>query len=237
MTLLWEALQFRAVCLEDVMCSGDASPRARQSSICFSRDTLAKDAYFVSTPWRAISSISNWYHRYGYWVVEPVLDSTTTGIPHSKLRSVFRDKSKKFEKFDTHATSTGALSMHRTPLSSSSNSWSTSRRSTSEASSASSISVTPSCFPKSSVWFPINAAAWSVKRARSTLLTEVRWSLTPSKSRRWSRRPSISPCNTIPFSLPKLSYVGPLSPLSTGFPAMHVATGSSYHFCASKRSQ
>ena len=59
-------------------------------------------------------------------------------MPHSRLRSVFLDKSRKFEKFETHATSTGALSMHRMPFSSSSNNWSTSRRSTSDASSASS---------------------------------------------------------------------------------------------------
>ena len=62
MTLPCVALQFTAVCLEDVMCSGDASPSARQSSTCFSRDTLAKDAYFGSTPWRSISSTNSWYH-------------------------------------------------------------------------------------------------------------------------------------------------------------------------------
>ena len=62
MTLPCVALQFTAVCLEDVMWSGDASPNARQSAICLSKSHEAKDAYFGSTLYRFISSTNSWYH-------------------------------------------------------------------------------------------------------------------------------------------------------------------------------
>mmetsp|Transcript_3014 Transcript_3014/g.6826 ORF Transcript_3014/g.6826 Transcript_3014/m.6826 type:complete len:406 (+) Transcript_3014:849-2066(+) len=134
------------------------SGRAAINLRCPSRSALRNVHSSGGTPSRCMASLSSWNHRYTCWPVFARL-RTTTGTPASRFRSVFRQRSRKFEKLLTAATRAGLRSTRSSPRASDAKRSSTICRSTGLASRASTISVTPSCFPKSRHWFPMRADA------------------------------------------------------------------------------
>mmetsp|Transcript_64165 Transcript_64165/g.88148 ORF Transcript_64165/g.88148 Transcript_64165/m.88148 type:complete len:204 (+) Transcript_64165:1111-1722(+) len=123
--------------------------------------STSQDRYVTrpgSRPFFASSPCSRRNHRYMCCVVL-LLDSTTTGMPHSRFRRVFRHRSRKLVKLLTAPTRATSRRMVMTPMASSASKSSTMRCSTGFASIDSSISVTPSCLKKSRAWFPISAPA------------------------------------------------------------------------------
>mmetsp|Transcript_9128 Transcript_9128/g.11249 ORF Transcript_9128/g.11249 Transcript_9128/m.11249 type:complete len:258 (-) Transcript_9128:357-1130(-) len=131
----------------------------RSSCFTSSRRHEAYVSIPASMPRDVIWSRSSSVHRYECCVVL-LRDRITMGTPHSKLRIVLRNKSKKFEKFDTQPTNAGVRFIRIFGAVSSSSSASFMRRSTSLAIVLSSNSVTPSNFQKSVIWFPIKKPAY-----------------------------------------------------------------------------
>mmetsp|Transcript_1952 Transcript_1952/g.6489 ORF Transcript_1952/g.6489 Transcript_1952/m.6489 type:complete len:265 (+) Transcript_1952:458-1252(+) len=137
-----------------------AAVAARSSRCCAARSAEQKVKREGSKPCACSSACSSCAHRKGYCAVCE-RERTITGTPSSRLRQTFRHMSRKCEKLDTHGTSTTRRGICSWPACSDCHTKSFSRCSTALAWWASSISVTPSCLPKSSAWFATSAPACS----------------------------------------------------------------------------
>mmetsp|Transcript_19101 Transcript_19101/g.51356 ORF Transcript_19101/g.51356 Transcript_19101/m.51356 type:complete len:228 (+) Transcript_19101:1959-2642(+) len=163
-------------------------------------------------------------------------ESTTTGTPSSTLRSTLRERSRKLEKFDTHATKAADLLMRTTPAFSSSRRASARRRSTAEASTVSTISVTPSCLPKSTAWLATSTAAHDepgASRSASRARTGPRMSAAGGVYvRTWSITASTcagDASTRAPLVRPKASTVATCLPPPSTSPRRTVTIGSAVH--------
>mmetsp|Transcript_13222 Transcript_13222/g.44824 ORF Transcript_13222/g.44824 Transcript_13222/m.44824 type:complete len:207 (-) Transcript_13222:145-765(-) len=184
------------------------------------------------------------HQRNTCWVVLD-RESTTTGTPSSRLRMDLRKRSRKLEKLDTHATKAGARHTSTSPAASASASASPRARSTWLASTASTISVTPSCLPKSIAWLATRPAACGPS-ASSKSASAARTATRRSRARAakvctcsMTRSTSLAVASMIaPFSRPKASTVAFRVPPVSASPRSNVTAGSLIHeagSCASMR--
>mmetsp|Transcript_45367 Transcript_45367/g.147436 ORF Transcript_45367/g.147436 Transcript_45367/m.147436 type:complete len:320 (-) Transcript_45367:49-1008(-) len=205
---------------------------ARMRRCWFGREAETKVKRVGSTRSAASSSASSCAQRKGYCAVCE-RESTTTGMPSSRQRSVLRQRSRKCEKLETQGTRTGRRGITISPAASASHMSSLRRISTGLAWCASSNSVTPSCFPKSTscaaIISPARCSSRRASRRRMAGRRSARGAAGPSICLRRASISSVEASSCAPLVAPKASTVRTRSPPSRRFPPSSDTIGEACH--------